>query len=263
LTWINAEPALWRDIVLELEQKNQDCHTEDAVMRAQDIMTTRVVTVGEDTSIDEIASLLDKFLISAVPVVDDNNRVVGMVSEGDLLRRHEIGTETRRGSWWLGLLAERSNLAQEFVKAHGNHARDVMTKKVITVVEGTTVSEIAEIFEKNHIKRVPVVRNGALVGLVSRANIVQQLASGREIKVAVPADDLTVRDDVERALNDQPWASIGTTAVTVNEGKVELWGVVESEAEREATRIALETISGVVSVEDYRGLRSTIPVAAY
>jgi CBS domain-containing protein len=232
-------------------------------MKAQDIMTTRVVTVTEDTSISEIASLLDKFHISAVPVVDDSNRVIGMVSEGDLLRRHEIGTDTRRGSWWLSLISDRSDLAQEFVKSHGKLARDVMTKEVITVLEDTPVSEIAEILEKNHIKRVPVVSNDALVGLVSRANIVRQLASGREIKVTVPKGDMTVRDEVERTLNDQPWASIGTTAVTVNKGKVELWGTVESEAERDATRIALETLSGVVSVEDHRGLRSTIPAAAY
>ena len=142
-------------------------------------------------------------------------------------------------------------------------AQDIMTTRVVTVAEDTTVSEIVEILEKNHIKRVPVVRNDSLVGLVSRANIVQQLASGREIKVTVPADDRTVRNEVERTLNNQPWASIGTTAVTVNKGKVELWGVVESEAERDATRIALETLSGVVSVDDYRGLRSTIPAAAY
>jgi CBS domain-containing protein len=226
-------------------------------------MTTRVVTVTEDTSISEIASLLDKFHISAAPVVDVNNRVVGMVSEGDLVRRQEIGTDTRRSSWWLSLLTDRSDLAQAFVKSHGKQARDVMTRGVISVLEDTPVSEIAEIFEKNHIKRVPVVRDDALVGLVSRANIVQQLASGREIKITVPADDMTVRDDVERTLNDQPWASTGTTAVTVNKGKVELWGIVESEAERDATRIALETVSGVVSVEDHRGLRSMVPVAAY
>lgn len=232
-------------------------------MRAQDIMTTRVVAVTDDTSISEIASLLDKFLISAVPVVDDNDRIVGMVSEGDLVRRHEIGTDTRGGSWWLGMLGEQSNLAQEFVKSHGKQARDVMTKEVITVLEDTPVSEIAEILEKNHIKRVPVVRNDALVGLVSRANIVQQLASGREIKITVPADDKTVRDEVEKTLNSQSWASVATTAVTVNEGKVELWGMVASEAERDATRIALEDLSGVVSIEDFRGLRSKVPVAAY
>ena len=98
---------------------------------------------------------------------------------------------------------------------------------------------------------------------MSRANIVQLLASGREIKITVPADDATVRDAVEKALNAQPWASTGTTSVTVNKGKVDLWGTVESEAEREATRVALETLSGVQSLADHRRLRSTVPARAY
>lgn len=231
-------------------------------MRAQDIMTTRVVTVSEDTSINEIASLLGEYHISAVPVIDRDRRVLGMVSEGDLVRRQEVGTEAR-GAWWLGLFTERTDLAQKYVKSHGTKARDVMTKDVVTVTKDTPVSEIAEILEKNHIKRVPVVSHGILVGLVSRANIVQQLASSRQIKVAIPTDDLALRNEVEKTLSAQPWSSIGTTAVTVHQGKVELWGMVESEAEREASRIALEALPGVVSIEDNRGLRSAVPPAAY
>lgn len=232
-------------------------------MQAKDIMSTRVVTVRGATPVSEIAGLLFKLHISAVPVVDEKDSLVGIVSEGDLIRRQEIGTEARAGSWWLNLLTDNSELARDYVKTHGKTAADVMTTGVITVQEDTPLREIAEILEKKHIKRVPVVRDGALVGIVSRANIVQQLASGRDIKITVPADDATVRDDVEKTLTAQPWASTGTTAVTVTDGAVELWGTIESEAERDATRIALEELSGVVSVEDHRRLASAIPARTY
>ena len=232
-------------------------------MKAQDIMTTRVVTVMEDASISVFASLMNKHQISAVPVVDERQHVIGMVSEGDLIRRQEIGTDTHRGAWWLSIFEDRSDLARDYVKSHGKLARDVMSKEVICVLEDTPLSEIAEILEKNHINRVPVVRDNILVGLVSRANIIQQLASGREIKIHVPADDTAVRNEVEKSLNAQPWANVGSTAVTVHKGKVELWGIVESEAEREASLIALESLPGVVSVEDHRAARSEVPPPAY
>lgn len=231
-------------------------------MKAKDIMSTRVMTVKQDATVSEIARLLLEFHISALPVVDDRNRVIGVVSEGDLLRRQELGTDTRRGSWWLNLVSDQRELAADYVKSHGNQARDVMTKDVISVSEDTSLAEIAETLEKNHIKRVPVLRDGVLVGLVSRANIIQQLASGREIKISVSVDDANLRDDVEKTLNAQPWANIGTTAVTVNDGNVDLWGTLESQTERDATRIALKSLNGVVSVNDHRALRSTVPAAA-
>jgi len=226
-------------------------------------MSTRVVTADVETPVETIAGLLIKFHISAVPVITDDNRIVGMVSEGDLLRRPEIGTDQRRHSWWLSLLVERTDLAQEFVKSHGTKAGDVMTKNVITVTEDTPIEEIAEILEKNQIKRVPVVSGDRLVGLVSRSNIVQQMACGRKIKIAVSKDDATVREEIERLLNSQPWASSRTTAVTVNHGAVELWGFVSSTDERDATRVALEPIAGIKSVVDHRGVKTGLQVSAY
>jgi CBS domain-containing protein len=232
-------------------------------MQAKDIMSTRVVTVETETPVEKIAELLLKFHISAVPVTDSNNSVVGIVSEGDLMRRPEMGTDTRRHSWWLNFLVERTDLADEFVKSHGTKAGDIMTKSVITVNEDTSIEEIAEILEKNQIKRVPVVREGQLVGLVSRANIVQQLACGRKIKIEVPKDDNALRDEIEKLLNTQPWASSRTTAVTVNNGAVELWGFVSSEAETDASRVALEAISGIKSLVDHRGVKTGMQVGAY
>lgn len=234
-----------------------------AAMNAKDIMSTRVVTADEETPIETIAEFLIKFHISAVPVIDDANRVIGMVSEGDLMRRSEIGTEKRQHSWWLDLLVERPDLAREFVKSHGTRAGDVMTRKIITVDEDTPIEEIAEILEKNQIKRVPVLRDGRLVGLVSRGNIIQQLACGRKIKIAVSKDDAVVRTEIEKLLAAQPWASSQTTAVTVTDGAVELWGFIGSTAERDASRVALESISGIKSVEDHRSIKTGMQISAH
>lgn len=232
-------------------------------MKAKDIMSTRVVTVDENTPVETIAEFLIKFHISAVPVIDDHNRVIGMVSEGDLMRRPEMGTDKRRHSWWLGLMVERTDLAREFVKSHGTRAGDVMTTKIITVDEDTPIEKIAEILEKNQIKRVPVLRDERLVGLVSRGNIIQQLACGRKIKISVSKDDNTVRAEIETLLDSQPWASSQTTAITVTDGAVELWGFIGSPAEREASRVAIESVSGIKSVEDHRGIRTGMQISAH
>jgi CBS domain-containing protein len=144
-------------------------------MRAIDVMTSEVISVDENASVAAVASLLAEREISGVPVVDSANRVIGMVSEGDLLHRAETGTERRR-SWWLEMMASTNKLAGEYVKAHGRTVKDVMTRAVISVAEATPIADIALLLETNGIKRVPVVRDGKLVGIVSRANLVQALA---------------------------------------------------------------------------------------
>ena len=135
-------------------------------MRAADVMTSEVITLGEDASVREAARLMAEHGISAVPVVDREKRVVGMVSEGDLLHRAETGTERRR-SWWLEMVASTNQLAGEYVKSHSASVKDVMTRDVISVTEETPVADIAILLETNRIKRVPVLRDGRLVGIVS------------------------------------------------------------------------------------------------
>src|ERR1700751_1147786 len=144
-------------------------------MRAADVMTSDVITVGEDASVQEAAKLMAEHGISAVPVVDREGRMVGMGSEGDLLHRAETGTERRR-SWWLKIVASTNQLAGEYVKSHSGSVKDIVTRDVISVTEETTVADIAILLETNHIKRVPVLRDGRLVGIVSRANLVRALA---------------------------------------------------------------------------------------
>src|SRR5262252_1884320 len=140
-----------------------------------DIMTSEVITVREDATVPEVARLMAERGISAVPVVDRENQIVGMVSEGDLLHRTETGTERRR-AWWLDMVSSTNKLAGEYIKSHSAKVKDVMTRDVLSVTEETAVADIAVLLETNRIKRVPVVRDGKIVGIVSRANLVRALA---------------------------------------------------------------------------------------
>src|ERR1700751_1969479 len=145
------------------------------VMRAMDVMTSEVITVDEDASVQSVAKLMAKHGISAVPVVDKDDRVIGMVSEGDLLHRAETGTERRR-SWWLEMMSSTNQLAGEYIKSHRVKVKDVMTRGVLSVTEEPPVADIAVLLETNRIKRVPVLRDGKLVGIISRANLVRARA---------------------------------------------------------------------------------------
>ncbi len=221
-------------------------------MQASDIMTAKVVTVSVDTDVEVIARLLLERRISAVPVVDSSDHILGIVSEGDLIRRPETETERHR-SWWLRLLADKTERAEEYVKSHGRRADHVMTRDVVTVTEDSNVGEIAELLEQRRIKRVPVVRDGKLVGIVSRANLLQGLAAHKERIEAPTTDDRSIRDRVLAVLNEQDWVSHGGLNVIVNDGVVELWGWAESQKERDALRLAAKSVEGVREVKDRLG----------
>src|ERR1700747_625787 len=171
-------------------------------MRAMDVMTTEVITVDENATVREAAKLLAEHGISAVPVVDKDNRVIGMVSEGDLLHRAETGTERRR-SWWLGMMGATTQLAGEDLKSHSGRVKDVMTRDVVSVTDTTPVADIAVLLETNRIKRVPVVRDGKLVGIVSRANLVRALGMTINEPSSTEADDRTIRDKLLAELKAQ------------------------------------------------------------
>ena len=227
-------------------------------MKAKDIMTRHVITVGAEMPVNEVAKLLLDRNISAVPVVDDAGKVIGIVSEGDLVFRHEIGTDQPKHSWWLRLINDNAAMANEYLKTHGKVAGDVMTKDIVSVTEETPVSDIARLMERHHIKRVPVVADEKLVGIVSRANIVRRIASAKELHVENYVDDEAVRHQVESVLDKQPWASAETTSITVSDGVVEFWGMIGSEAERDASRVAAEAVSGVKEVVDHRQVRQAV-----
>jgi len=220
-------------------------------MKASDVMTPNVISVRPDTPVSEIAELMLDYQISATPVIE-HDELVGMVSEGDLLRRAETRTERRR-SRWIAALTPNSDLAADYVKTHGRTARDVMTQNVVTISEETTLADIAEILESRRIKRVPVMRGKRVVGIVSRANLLQALASRSEARSPTAAtSDQTIRDTLFAELREQKWAvKPHDTNIIVHDGVVDLWGVVQSDEERKAMIVAAEGVPGVRRVEDH------------
>jgi CBS domain-containing protein len=228
-------------------------------MKAKDIMTSPVISVAPDTPVREIAKLLYERRISAVPVLEEG-RLVGIVSEADLLHRHEIGTERPApGSWWLRLFSIDSAPA-DYVRSHATRARDVMAHEVITVTPDTPAAEIATLLETRGIKRVPVVRGAELVGIVSRANLVQALASTRQAAVrATSPGDHAIRVRLLDELERQPWWARVGSSVVVTEGIVHYWGMVDSEEQRNAARVAAENVPGVRGVEDHRFRYRDVP----
>jgi CBS domain-containing protein len=219
-------------------------------MKAADVMVCAVISVRPNARVEELANTLLANRISAVPVIDEQGELVGIVSEGDLMRRAEAGTERSR-PWWLEYLTGKQVLAAEYVKSHSHKVTDVMTRSVITATPQTPLREIAALLERNRIKRVPIVQNGKVVGIVSRANLLKALA-GMPAKNAAAASvgDSQIRDQVLSRLNAELWRP-SMLNVTVRDGTVDLWGFVTSDDEKKATRIAVESISGIKTINDH------------
>lgn len=223
-------------------------------MNASDIMTTDVITVTPSTTVREIATILLKHRISAVPVVDADNSVLGVVSEGDLMRRVETGTELQR-SWWLNIFAPAHDIQVDFIKSHGRTAEQVMTRNLITVSSDTSLGEIATLLEKNRIKRVPVIEDGKIIGIVSRANLLHAFAA----TAAAPPDgaqkpeDREIRELVITALKEVETGGYSMINVVVTPDVVQLWGAVADDTEERAAIVAAESVTGVKKIESYLG----------
>jgi CBS domain-containing protein len=217
-------------------------------MRARDIMTAHVISVGPDATVDAVANTLTGNGVSAVPVIAIDGRLLGIVSEGDLIRRSELKT-TRGRSWWLYLLTSTDQLAADFAKSRAVKVKDIMTKTVLTVEPDTPLHDIADILERHGIKRVPVIEEGRVVGIVSRANLIQALASLRKRDLDVDLSDDGLRARILDSFKDMPWASRPMN-ILVHNGEAELWGCVYSDEERKAVRVAAESTAGVTSVKD-------------
>jgi CBS domain-containing protein len=225
------------------------------MMRAMDVMTTDVIGVDPDATVQSLAALLAERGISGAPVIDAGGYLVGIVSEGDLLHRAEIGAarrhRARRRSWWLDHYASEN--AREYVKDHGRKVSDVMTRDVVTVAENTELSDVAALLEAKRIKRVPVVRDGKVVGIISRANIVRAVGATRGASASAEDDDRSIRARLLGELGREEWAAmVWPEDVLVRDGIVHFWLSDSEPAEkRDALRVAAESISGVRGVEEH------------
>lgn len=225
-------------------------------MQAQDVMVRSVISVGPDVPVQVAAHTMISNGISALPVIDIHSKLLGIVSEGDLIRRVENETERQR-SWWLEMVMSSDALAKEFVKSHAKHVRDVMTREVVTAAPETPLREIANLIEKHGIKRVPIVQDGLVVGIVSRANLLQALARVSTESEWVESDRV-LRQRVVDAIKNQPWASRPFNVI-VKDRRADLWGFVFSKDEKTAIRVAAESTPGVEAVADHLRVLPYIP----
>jgi CBS domain-containing protein len=222
---------------------------EDA-MQAKDVMSRNVVTVSPDATILQAARLMLQHHISGLPVADASGRLVGILSEGDFLRRRETGTQRRR-SRWIEFLMGPGKIASEYTHSHGMRVSEVMTDTVRTISEDTELEEIVEMMERYCIKRVPVVREGKLVGIVTRSNLMHAMVSMARTAPETQQSDVAIRDQLLGELKKQEWVPIAMSNVVVNGGVVDLWGAIIDERQRAALKVAAENIPGVKGVKDH------------
>jgi CBS domain-containing protein len=218
-------------------------------MRAHQIMTRPVITVSPETTIVEAANLMLQRHVSGLPVVDAAGKLIGIVSEGDFIRRSEIGTQRKRGRW-LKFILGPGRTASDFVHEHGRSVDEVMTKQPLTITEDTALAEIVDLMEKNNVKRLPVIRDDKLVGIVSRANLLQAVASLARQVPDPTADDDHIRNRVIDAMEKNDWCPFGLSVI-VKDGIVHLSGVISEERSRQAAIVAAENVDGVKKVHDH------------
>lgn len=224
---------------------------------AADVMTTEVITVDPEWTVPAIAQLLRERGISGVPVVDGDGRLIGIVSDADLIG-HVAVVGKRPRSWWLDLFSDDSATAREYVRTHGRTARDVMTADVISVERTASLADVADTMRKHRVKRLPVVDGGRLLGIVTRGDLLRGVAALLPQEVYAGVDDQVIRDRLAAELQEQPWAHV--IDIHVEGGVVHLHGTFRSDDERRALRVAAENVAGVRGVEDHLTLWSSSPI---
>lgn len=217
-------------------------------MLVRDVMTPNVISVRPEDTVVAAAQLMLQKSISGVPVIDSSGALVGMLTEGDFLRRGELGT-TRHRPKWLEFLIGPGRLAQEYVHSSGKKVAEVMTPDPYTVTEDEALEKVVALMERRRIKRLPVMRGDRVVGIVSRANLMYALASLARSTPAAPGDDTAIRNRILDTLGKQHWA-LGANVV-VKDGVAEVWGTIMDEREREACIVEIENVDGVKAVHDH------------
>lgn len=226
-------------------------------MKTHEMMTTDVVAVSPETKVREIARIMSEKRVSGIPVLDAGGKLVGIVSHSDLLHRHETGTERQRRRW-LDFLADPDSMAREFSKSHGMKARDVMTARVATIGPLSDLREAADLMEKKGVKRLPVVLDGQLVGILTRGDIVAALTRLPAENASVAVEDATLERELRTHLASLTWLDANYIAISVKDGVASLNGLARSDAQRAAIETAVEEVAGVKTVENGIRVRQNV-----
>lgn len=219
-------------------------------MIVADVMTRNVISIAPDATVEDAVNLMLSRSISGLFVVDKAGDLAGIVTEGDLLRRDELGTQRYR-PWWLRLLASPARQAADFTHANGRHVRDVMTEDVVSVAQDASLETVVETMERNSIKRLPVTADGRVVGVVSRSDLLRALVGRLRNVAPLASDDRTIRTSILDTMEVQSWAPKTTLNVSVADGVVDLWGTITNEEERHGMRVIAENTQGVKKVNDH------------
>ena len=219
-------------------------------MNAEHVMTRDVISIGPDATVLQAARLMLQHRISGLPVIDKDGNLVGVLSEGDFLRRRETKTERHR-SRWLEFLMGPGRMASEYSHSHGCKVSEVMTKDVQSVDEVTPIEDIVDLMERKRIKRVPVLCGGQVVGIVTRSNLMHAMVSLARVAQPAATDDASIRERLLAEMQKEQWAPAASVNVVVHDGVVELWGVIIDERQREALKVAAENTPGVKEVKDH------------
>ena len=219
-------------------------------MRARDVMMPHLICTHPEDSILEAAHLMLQNHISGLPVVDAKGNLVGIVSEGDFLRRAEIGTERHRPLWFEFLLGP-GRLAGEYALSHGRKVAEVMSDELHTVTEDTPLDEIVRLIERHRIKRVPVLRGSKLVGIVTRSNLMRAVVSLMHAAPGAATDDANISAQLNEVMTNNQWSPVALVNAIVQDGVVDLWGTILDERQRQALKVAAENIPGVKAVHDH------------
>ena len=219
-------------------------------MIVADVMTRNCITIAPDATVEDAVNLMLERHISGLFVLDKAGTLAGVVTEGDLLRRDELGTQRNR-PWWLRLLASPARQAHDFTKANGRHVRDVMTADVLCIAQDSPLEDVVEVMEKHRIKRLPVTADGKVIGVVSRADLLRALIGRVRNAEPLASDDRTIRTAIMAALESQSWAPTTTLNVTVADRVVDIWGTITNEEERRGIRVIAENAPGVQAVHDH------------
>jgi CBS domain-containing protein len=218
-------------------------------MKVADVMTRGVISITPESSVTKAARMMLLYEISGLPVIDSSGKLVGIVTEGDFLRRAELGTERHRKRW-VELLVDIGPLAEEYARSHGRKVEEVMTRDVVTVTEDASLEEVARLMERHCIKRVPVLRDAEVIGVVSRANFLRALIVGSPKPASAAASDGAIREQILAQLEKQAWTPHAAVNVGVKDGIVDLGGIILDKRQRSALCIAAENVPGVKEVRD-------------